>query len=544
MLIQDWILCFIFIAAILLLFFTCKWDAAKYNNKWRILYLIPAVICIIHALVAGVEWCLSGIYIGALIMLAGYFIKTVPVRRKSSIIALVLCLLTIPVSLHSDNYRTASYLADFEEGFASMKEHYSLTSHKNVDWDALYEKYEPLFEEADATQDENLNASTWLQFCNEFYDCHTTYLPNGDSEAFLQALGESVLGNDYGLSMVQLTTGEYAAVSVAQNSQASKAGIHTGTIITKWDGKNIEEFLPTALERMKKCIIVGNTENQNFYESLFIPGIGADQVQVTFLNDKEEETTVTLDAIGNYYERFKDTYYSLLYKTPRENMSVVELNDETILLNVNMMVYNSETAETVNYSSIQADIREQLISYREKGSSNLIIDLRNNSGGSSMMARAIVSLVAEGEIFWAADGTYNEETDKYEVVNNYTCTGENLWDGGKIIVLVNSGSNSAANHLMADIQRLDNVTVMGISQPAGAAQGMTEIPLKNGTLTFSMTWVLDENGEIWIDSDESGHCKLLVDEKIPLTENALIKMFDDKTDYVLDYALKYFEGEQ
>lgn len=544
MLIQDWILCFIWIAAILFLFFTCKRDVAKYNNKWRILYLIPAIICILHALVAGVEWCLSGIYIGALVMITGFFVTSVPFRKKCSILALTLCLLTIPVSLLSGIYRTASYLADFEEGFAVMKEHYSLTAHKNVDWDTLYEKYQPLFKEVDKTQDKYANVSTWFEFCNEFYDCHINYIPNGDSEEALQSLMESVAGNDYGLSIVQLTSGEYVAVLIAKDSQAAKAGIHTGTVITKWDGKTIDELLPIALERMKKCLSIGNIENQNFYQSLFIAGIGDKQIPVTFQNDNGEEETVTLDAIGTYYDRIMDTYNCLTYKTPRENMSVVKVNDETILLNVNMMTYNSDSTESADYNKMQAKIREQLIAYHEKGFSNLIIDLRNNGGGSSMMSRAIVSLIAKGEIFWAADGSYNAETKEYEILKEYTCTGENLWDGDKIIVLVNSGSNSAANHLMAGIQRIDNVTVMGISEPSGTAQAMTTTPLKHGTLSFSATLVLDENGEIWVDSDESGHCRLSVDEKIPLTKEALVKMFDKNTDYVLDYALQYFEGEQ
>ncbi|MBQ3514002.1 MAG: hypothetical protein IJA32_09450, partial [Lachnospiraceae bacterium] len=72
--------------------------------------------------------------------------------------------------------------------------------------------------------------------------------------------------------------------------------------------------------------------------------------------------------------------------------------------------------------------------------------------------------------------------------------------------------------------------------------GCTQIPLKNGSLSFSITTVLDENGEIWIDSDETGHCRLLVDDRIPLTKEALIEMFDENTDYVLNYALESFES--
>lgn len=541
MLIRDWILCIIFIAFVLFLLFSCKWNVAKYNNKWRILYLLPIIICVIHALVAGVEWCLSGIYIGAFIMLAGYLMSKVSLRKVCSILSLLLCIITIPVCFLSNNYRTASYLKDFEEGFAKLKEHYSLAAHKEIDWDALYEEYYPLFEEAEKSQDETKNLAAWMQFCNEFYDCHTAYMLNKNYEETAESSMKSIMGNDYGLSMVQLSSGEYAAVSVEEGSLASKAGIHTGTVITKWDGTSIEDLLPTALERMQKSLLIGNIENQNFYVSLFVPGIGGDQIQVTFINDNGEEATVTLDALGNYYERFLSTYNTLTYKTPRENMGVVRLNEETILLNVNMMGYDSDAMETSDYSSMQSEIREAFITYREEGATKLIIDLRNNSGGSSMMAKAIVSLLADGEFFWAADGSYNKETKEYKVMKNYTGYGENLWESGEIIVLVNSGSNSAANHLIAGVQGLDYVTVMGLSEPAGTAQGCTQIPLKNGSLSFSMTTVLDENGEIWIDSDETGHCRLLVDERIPLTKEALVKMFDEKTDYALDYALEYFE---
>lgn len=543
MLIQDWILCFLFIFSVVFLLLTCKLNIAKYTNLWRILYLLPAVICFFHCLLAGVEWCLSGIYIGALFISAGYFVTKETLRKNCSILAIALCIFTLPVCFLSNNYRTASYVADFEEGFALMKEHYSLSQHKQVDWNALYQEYLPLFEQAEKEQNENANISTWLRFCNEFYDCHTSYLPNGDSEAKLQAVSEQIVGNDYGLSLVLLSTGEYAAVSVEENSPASKAGIHTGTVITKWDGIDITELLPTAIERMKHCMIVGNVENQNFYAPLFVAGIGGDQIQVTFQNDKGAKETVCLETMGNYYQRLMDTYTCLTYKTPRENMSIVSLNEETIMLNINMMSYNSDTQESVNYSNMQSAIREQLIAYREQGVSNLIIDLRKNSGGSSMMAQAIVSLLADKEIFWAADGRYHQENAAYEILKNYTCGGENLWEDGEIVILVNSESNSAANHFMAGAQKLDHVTVMGISEPSNAAQGVTQFPLNYGILGFSMTLVLDETGEIWIDSDKSGQCRLLVDEKISLTKEALTKIFDKKEDYVLDYATAYFEGK-
>ena len=361
MLIRDWILCILFLAVVLFLLISCKWNAAKYTNKWRILYLIPTLVCIIHAMIAGVEWCLSGIYIGALILLSGYLVSKVSLRKNCSMIAIILCILTLPICLLSNSYRTFSYLKDFENGFAIMKKHYSLSEHKQIDWDALYEEYYPLFKEADVSQDMNKNLAAWFQFCNEFYDCHTSYMPAKDSDKTIESYAKSILGNDYGLSLVQLNTGEYVAVSVEEESQASLAGIHTGTMITKWNDTSIEDLHPTALERMKKCFSIGNVENQEFYSSLFVAGIGGEQITVTFQNENQEEETVTLNAVGSYYDRFMDTFQTLTYKTPRENMGMVRLNEDTVLLNVNIMGYDSDSNETANYSNMQAEIRTNLI---------------------------------------------------------------------------------------------------------------------------------------------------------------------------------------
>lgn len=539
--IKDLILCLIIIAVSLLLMFLCKRDTVKYNNKWRLLYLLPILICFFHALFVGVEFCMTGIYLGSFLLLGGYIRTEESPRRLCAIIAIALCVLSVPVCCLSDGYRRATYLADFEEGFDTMKEHYSLTMHKQVDWDALYDKYQPLFSEVDKTQDETAYFTTWNAFCNEFYDCHTSFSPLEPTEEWTKKLASSLLGNDYGLSIAQLTSGEYVAASVAPDSAAATAGITTGTIITKWDNKAITEWLPEANARMRQCMVIGNVENEQFYEPLFVAGIGGDEVQVSYLANDGTEQTITLSSMGNYYDRFMTTYYALNYKTPGENMGVVSLNSDTILLNINIMAFDSSTTGNADYSSMQSKLRDQFIAYREEGVSNLIIDLRNNAGGSSMMARAIVALVAEGEIFWAADGAYNETTGDYDVIKEYTCVGENLFDGGKVIVLVNSGSNSAANHLMAGINQLDNVTVMGITEAAGTAQGMTSIPLHHGMLSFSMTTVLDENGNIWVDSDASGHSRLLVDEKIPLTRESLEMMLFSGEDYVLNYALEQLE---
>lgn len=544
MLIKDWILCLICVAVMVFLVCSCEWTVAKYSNKWRILFLIPAITCILHFILSGGEACLLGAYIGGLVAGMGFFFVNPSVRKKSLVVALIFCFLTVPVCYCSNGYRKPNYVADFEQGFASMKEHYSLSEYKEVDWAGLYEEYLPQFQQAEQEHDEVANCIAWNAFCNEFYDAHTGYVPNGDVEAVTQAVCKRVMGNDYGLATVRLASGKYVAVLVEENSPAYEAGIRNGTVITKWDGNVPEEWQEVCAQRMGQCMTYENRENQRFYESCFLGGIGGEQVTVAFINEKGKEETVILDACGTYYERFETMVELLTYKEPKANLSVMQINEDTVLLNVNMMQFDSEAMNSSDYSSVQTAIREQLIPYREQGVTNLIIDLRSNGGGSSKMAQAIVSLVADGEHFWAADGAYQEETGEYEILNSYTYTGENLWQDGEIVVLVNSGSNSAANHCMSALQQLKHVTVIGLTEPAGAAQGVVGEPLESGQLSFSGTLVLNETGDIWIDSDATGEPRLIVDERIPLDERAIEAIFENKEDYVLNYALEYLEQEK
>lgn len=539
--IKDWILCLLCTGSAVLLVCTVKRHIALYHHEWRLLYLVPVFACWLHIALFAADWCLVGVYLGALVLTTGFFTIKPGIRRFSSGLAVILCCLAIPACSYSDNYRRPRYTADFNRGFAFMREHYSLSEHKAVDWDALYSEYLPYFEQAEKERDASADILAWTSFCNEFRDAHVMYLPTGAGDAQMEEAAGRVAGSDYGLTLIKLDNGNYVAVLVKEDSQAYAAGIRTGTRIVAWDGRPPAEWEEEAGTVMEQCMVIANEENKQFYESLFIAGIGGEQVMVTWEDEDGKEETAALNAMGSYYPRLQEAYRCLNYKAPKENMSITEISRDTILLNINVMAYDSETDASADYSKMITVLREQLTLARTEGKTNLVIDLRGNSGGSSQMARAIVSLLAEEEGFWAADGVYDAAGRKYVIQNSYYYNAEHLWEDGKIVVLVNSGTNSAANHLAAKLQEIDSVSVVGITEPTGAAQGVTEIPLEYGRLCCSATLVLDETGEVWMDSDESGHLQFLVDERIPLDEEAVSAIFEEKEDYLLNYVQNRLE---
>ena len=112
------------------------------------------------------------------------------------------------------------------------------------------------------------------------------------------------------------------------------------------------------------------------------------------------------------------------------------------------------------------------------------------------------------------------------------------------MLIVNSGSASAADHLTMVMQGMENVTVMGFTEPNGSAQGVSGVDLRSGMLCFSSSLLLDENGDIFIDSDTQGESGNDIDIKIPFDEEAVRSLFIDGEDHVLNKALQLFAAAE
>ena len=84
-------------------------------------------------------------------------------------------------------------------------------------------------------------------------------------------------GNDYGLSMIRVDDGSVIAVSVEPNCVANKEGIHNGTTIVAWNGKDIDEAVAET-----ECCFPGFSfpvkENEDVFRSMFLAGKGEECV--------------------------------------------------------------------------------------------------------------------------------------------------------------------------------------------------------------------------------------------------------------------------
>lgn len=527
-----------------LLYLLAGYATKVLSSKWRICYMLPAVLCLFITAVTGYEIAMLGVYIGSVLLLAGFFKEDMKLRRYASIAAAIFVAVSVPACLLYSGYRMPDYVEDFEKGFAAMKNHYVLAEYKGIDWDALYEEYLPKFEAIDAAHDEIANCILWSQFCQKFYDGHVSFTPA--EEETMELAGQREFGNDYGLSLMTLENGQTVAVNVEPDSAVSEAGIKNGTVITAWDGESIEEAegkLDTAIMSFP------DKDNETFYRALTVAGIGGDSVAISYLDDSGKEQTVTVPKLGTYYGRMMDTLDILDQGIDSENLAWSSLNDSTACLRIKSMMYDSKSYESGDHSQMQEALRNQVLALREEGVTNLIIDLRSNGGGSPHFIMAIAALLApEGEHVYCSEGVWDdvtasylvdEVTGKYVIGGSLSYQGENLWKDGEIIILVNAQCISAGDHFVKMMCDFDNVTVMGFTKSNGSAQAVNGVTLESGYLSFSAIPTLDADGNIFIDSDTSREIGVNVDIKIAFDEAAVKSLFDDGEDYVLQQALNY-----
>ena len=196
---------------------------------------------------------------------------------------------------------------------------------------------------------------------------------------------------------------------------------------------------------------------------------------------------------------------------------------------------------------MQQELRESILKLKEEGVRDIVIDIRENNGGSGSMVKAIAQLFApEGNHYYISDAYWDHDSRSYvkeadgswKIDSDICFDGENiLGDDGKIVLLVTAHSVSAADHLTHVMNDFENTTVMGFTEPSGSAQGVSPIILDSGYFCYSSSLMLNRDGTIFVDSGTDCQSGNTLDIRIPYDEQALHALFDEHKDYLMEQAL-------
>ena len=526
-----------------------------------VLCLLPLIAALIHLAIYGLQafWIFFYLYIEALIPLINLLPgrKKLPVAIKSglsSILALVVCVLFLFDLLGSPivhNYTRMSYTQSFKKMLATMEKEYCLSSWKKIDYDGLLKEYLPRVEEAEKNNDESAYAAVVTEVTYRFYDYHV-YTALGDD--IYDSVMNSLTGNDYGLSMMKLDDGTVIAIFVEDGNgmlydephDITKLGIHNGTQIVAWDGKEINEAIDET-ECINTIIQFSVKSNEDFFRPAFLAGKGGETVDVTFIDDNGSEKHAQLNRIGDYSGRLSGVLIKFLHLhdyTP--NFTTKMLDDKCGYLLVRSEHYSTFYD---NLSVIRSGYYPELVEFyaskieelKAQGMEYLVIDIRNNGGGYDNVAGALASLFTDEKKYMCGFG-YEDETGYHTTENNYIFP-DGRYKDLPVVVLVNLTCGSAGDGMAKFLGDCDNVTLMGITASAGVNQnnGGVMYLTKNISVYYPIALTLSSENVPLIDTDQTREGRIPLEAKIPITKEFVLKTCDwnSEEDPQLDYAADY-----
>lgn len=535
-----------------------RWrDDTKKLKIWRFLCLIPLLTVIVHFVSYAASFplladaFLSLYLIGILALIPIPFAKRkigYPVTASLVGVMSVLCGFYFSADAPNiGNYANMSYTDSFRAMVQEMDEKYVLKEWKEVDFQTLETKYLPLVEIAEQEQNPAKFADAVTQFCNEIHDGHVYTDVNYDFEQYHSEPEQ----HEYGLAMIRLDNDDVIAVCTADEVQA--LGIEDGTIITKWNGKPV---LQAANEDAPDMGIPVKA-NADSLAVMFLSGIGGDTVEVTFIDSSGAEQTVTLSALDEMYS-FREAFAAFAHRQTlvtqedmeafhASNFSTRMLDDKCGCLILNAEGTDNGVQDILGYLSgnhkwAREMFREKLRNLKAQGMEYLVIDLRNNDGGLDEIGCALCDLLTAEDYY--AQGLGIRRDGKYTCVSDHGIYGDGEFADLQVVALTNFNCASAGDGTSLYLSNLPNVTLAGITDPNGCNQetgGICVLTDVIVTVGYPTGLVLNEDGEPNVDTRSDRISRNPVEVRIPFDHDAAMKIFCDKEDYELDWAIQYLE---
>jgi carboxyl-terminal processing protease len=253
---------------------------------------------------------------------------------------------------------------------------------------------------------EKVTDSILSGFVQGLGDPYTVYYSAEDME-MVTSMNEGTY-NGIGITITEREDGRFDVVEVTEGSPADEAGFKAGDILAEYDGIPVEDG------EMNDVVAYIREHNGDSISFKLIRGEDAEELSVTVVPSRVNYSSVKSEMMENGIGYVK----------------LIEFYDNSV-----------------------EQMREALETLKAESMSGLVLDLRNNPGGTLESVRGIADLfLSDGLIFYVQDK--NGKKTEY-----HTNPGA-LWTG-PTIVLVNGYSASAAEVLTGMLKDHGLATIMG-----------------------------------------------------------------------------------
>ena len=389
-----------------------------------------------------------------------------------------------------DDFSDLSYTEAFDAMVAKFETDYAFSDFKQIDWDAQRAEFRPMFEAAEA--DNDVAAYEWAlqQFIWSIPDVHVGM----DFAPTLQERFATDTEAGLGFAMRELDDGRFLVTFITPASPADEAGMEVGAEVLEIDGETADEHV-SAVQPWSGPFSTPDYERlQQLRYGLRFPLDS--QVEVTFDNpDEDTPTTETMTAVIE-----RDSFNS---SSLNAGLTGFELPlDYEILDNGYAYV---KVYSFFDSAGLTVDLWERLLdTMNANGVPGLIIDLRQNGGGSGFLADQMAAYFFDEERILGNTGYWDESIGDFyfdpDIRDKFYPPAEDKRYHGPVAAIVGPSCVSACEFFAYDLSLDDRTAIVG-NYPTAGGGGSVEDFYMPGPISVRMTIgrAVNEAGDIHIE---------------------------------------------
>lgn len=429
-----------------------------------------------------------------------------------------------PESAALVDFSADSYTVAFDGMIELMRERYSFTEYKSVDWDAIAAEFRPRVEEAERNNDALAFKLAIRDLSWSIPDGHVAVF--GDGAAELTPFFVEATSGGLGLNLAELDDGRVIVSFVLEDSPASNARIQPGDEVVALNGKPIQVALEETVVYAAPFSTPHNLRIQQLRYAVRYP-IGT-EVALSFINSGTGElNTVTLVANS---ERTTWSRTSILNGAPSTFNGPVQYRLlESGYAYVTITDFLSNEVLTIqSWENFLTEAKNNQVA-------GIIVDMRYNSGGSPLLANQMAGYFYDEETVIGYRGEFNRERGEFFVEEDAPTivypAPETFRYAGPVAVMVGPACASACETFSYAMSQLgeERVLIVGQYPSAGLGGGVNDFLLPAGLrFRFTVNRGLDANQEIHIEG-----IGVVPNVRVPITEETVFAT----NDIVLDAAV-------
>jgi C-terminal processing protease CtpA/Prc len=371
-----------------------------------------------------------------------------------------------PTDVAEKDYSNLSMTEAFDKLVNVVRKEYAFNGFpaKQPDWDKLYAAIKPRVEQAKKASDQKAYYEAVRDFIFGFKDGHVSI----QGDLLTNDFRANYIGG-FGFTIRELDDGKVIVNQVVQSGQAARAGIQAGAEVTAFKDKPIQQ----AIGEVQPLFLQSSDFAIRYSKAVWLlraaPG---QEASVTFTNPGGSSKTVTLTA-----ETETDTLFQALGWNNSETVMPVEtqlLNKEGKAIGYIRILSNSD--------DLNLTIRmfeHALKKFKEQDVAGIIIDMRNNNGGSPL---GLAGYLTNQEITQGQLEYYSDKTGKFEPEGkpDIIYPNQTQYSFDKMVLLVGMNCYSACEIESQGFSQVPGMIVVGQTPTAGVeaetARGQFKLP--------------------------------------------------------------------